>query len=183
MAAALHDVDDHKVFEKSVHYQNCRYILTQVDYEPARIEKVVEMISLVSFTVNGVTPIPKGPNGEDQLWKGIPRDADRLEALGCIGIARCIAYGVHNNRALYHERTPRFRDAYEIWTESSHRYFGPFESVRYSTLDYFLRGIMYRGVMSTGLPWFCKEAEKRLQPITEVLLVFGRTGILTSKDL
>ena len=71
MAAALHHVDDHKVFEKSVHYQNCRYILAQVDYEHARIEKVVEMISLVSFTVNGVTPIPKGPDGEDQLWKGI----------------------------------------------------------------------------------------------------------------
>ena len=45
------------------------------------------------------------------LW---PRWADRLEAVGEIGIARCFYYSIHNGDALYNESTPQCMTVDEI---------------------------------------------------------------------
>jgi HD superfamily phosphodiesterase len=80
LAALLHDIDDRK-FTVSADYSGARMILSAIGYKDT--ESVIDMIKLVSCSDNGNTinrTIPR--------WKYIPRDADRLEALGTIGIRR-----------------------------------------------------------------------------------------------
>lgn len=56
------------------------------------IDRVIEIVSQVSFS--------KG-NKPSSIEAEIVQDADRLDAIGAIGIARCFAYGGSKNRILY----------------------------------------------------------------------------------
>jgi uncharacterized protein len=84
LAALLHDVDDRKLF-KSVNYANARTLMEGCRFSQEQQELVVEMISYVSSSKNGNScPVP-----DSERWKLIPRDADRIEAVGKVGIIRC----------------------------------------------------------------------------------------------
>ena len=93
LAALLHDVDDHKLSPDThenldrasdfLHRQN-------VSWEKA--EQILHIISQVSFSA-GQTP--------DTLEGACVQDADRLDALGAIGIARTFAYGGRKGRRLH----------------------------------------------------------------------------------
>jgi uncharacterized protein len=61
---------------------------------------VCSIIAGLSFKGAGVaTPMPT-------LEGQVVQDADRLDALGAIGIARAFAYGGHKGRALYDPEIP-----------------------------------------------------------------------------
>ena len=93
MAALLHDVDDFKLFKTS-NYENARKILAQCNIEESRIEAVIEIISTVSFKGTN-TKTPSTIEGK------IVQDADRLDAIGAIGIARAFAYGGSRGNTMY----------------------------------------------------------------------------------
>jgi uncharacterized protein len=88
LAALLHDADDKKFFPSNKNYENLRYILEGENDN--LINLVVTMVDLVSSSKNG-DRIPDFI--KDKLWMLIPRYADRLEAIGMIGIERCYKYG------------------------------------------------------------------------------------------
>ena len=91
-AALLHDVDDHKLF-KTENNANARAFLSTYELPDETIERICETINVVSFSKNkGRTP--ETPEGK------IVQDADRLDALGAIGIARTFAYGGKAGRSL-----------------------------------------------------------------------------------
>ena len=91
-AALLHDVDDHKLF-KTENNANARAFLSAYELPDEMIERICETINAVSFSKNkGRTP--ETPEGK------IVQDADRLDALGAIGIARTFAYGGKTGRSL-----------------------------------------------------------------------------------
>lgn len=91
-AALLHDVDDHKLF-KTENNANARAFLSTYELPDEMIERICETINAVSFSKNkGRTP--ETPEGK------IVQDADRLDALGAIGIARTFAYGGKTGRSL-----------------------------------------------------------------------------------
>ena len=93
VASLLHDVDDVKLF-KSVNYENARKILTNLNYDEEFIEKVINIIKDVSFKgKDSVIP--------DTIEGKIVQDADRLDAIGAIGIARTFAFGGNHNRVIY----------------------------------------------------------------------------------
>lgn len=85
LGALLHDADDRKLFHTE-NYANARRILQQYGAPEALTNKVIEAISTVSFRGTD-TATPKTIEGK------ILQDADRLDALGAIGIARTFAYG------------------------------------------------------------------------------------------
>lgn len=98
MSALLHDVDDRKLFQ-TVNFANTRKILQDCMVLPAEIERVIEVIKSVSFKgIDSVIP---------QMIEGkIVQDADRLDAMGAIGIARAFAYGGSYGRKLYDPEIP-----------------------------------------------------------------------------
>ena len=83
LAALLHDVDDHKLFN-TVDNANARKFLVAEGIASETIEEICDVINAVSFT-HGQTP---------SIIEGkIVQDADRLDAIGAIGIARAFAFG------------------------------------------------------------------------------------------
>ena len=103
LAALLHDVDDHKLFNTE-NNENARSFLkmymaaddkdNDAEYITAeKIEKICTAINSVSFSKNkGLRP--------DSIEGCIVQDADRLDALGAIGIARTFAYGGKHGRSI-----------------------------------------------------------------------------------
>lgn len=97
LGALLHDIADWKFHAGDDHIgpRTARTLLEQAGAAPALIDSVVEIVASVSFKGAGVaTPMPS-------LAGACVQDADRLDALGAIGIARCFAYGGHAGRPLY----------------------------------------------------------------------------------
>lgn len=117
LAAILHDVDDFK-FSGDEHAaaRYARRTLAELGYDAERAEHVASIVDTLSF---------KGANVDDAMASVEGRcvqDADRLDALGAIGIARCFAYGGHKGRPIYEpgERTQHHGsiDAYRMSTSS-----------------------------------------------------------------
>lgn len=93
LAAWLHDLGDHKLhngIDKSEELISA--FLKSLFVEQSIINRVVKIVSQVSFS--------KG-NKPSSIEAEIVQDADRLDAIGAIGIARCFAYGGSKNRILY----------------------------------------------------------------------------------
>jgi len=97
LAALLHDIADWKFHagDEEAGPRAARAWLEQCGVEPAVITRVGDIIRRVSFQGAGV------PDQLDTLEGQLVQDADRLDALGAIGIARAFAYGGYRGRALY----------------------------------------------------------------------------------
>jgi uncharacterized protein len=92
LAALLHDADDHKLFSTG-NNANARRFLAGRSVPADRIDRICEVINAVSFSKNG-NKRPDTPEGR------IVQDADRLDAIGAVGIARTFAFGGSRGRAL-----------------------------------------------------------------------------------
>lgn len=96
LAALLHDMDDHKMDGADVvNFPNARQTLLKVNVGESIAEKVIAIIKEVSFKGAKVNTTPSS------LEACVVQDADRLDAIGAIGIARAFAYGGSKNRFLY----------------------------------------------------------------------------------
>ena len=92
LASLLHDVDDHKLFNTKDN-SNARSFLKRNNIDKSRADIICQAINEVSFSKNkGKTP--------STIEAKIVQDADRLDALGAIGIARTFAYGGKHGRSL-----------------------------------------------------------------------------------
>ena len=92
LAALLHDVDDHKLFD-TANNMNARTFLKDRQVVDPIIERICEVINGVSFSKN------RGSRRSTPEGK-VVQDADRLDAMGAIGIARTFAYGGKVGRPL-----------------------------------------------------------------------------------
>lgn len=93
LAALLHDADDRKLFSTEG-FANARRFMDSEGIPPDIQDSVCSMISQISFKGDG-TRVP------DTLEGRIVQDADRLDAIGAIGIARTFAYGGSRGRAMH----------------------------------------------------------------------------------
>lgn len=101
MAALLHDADDHKLFH-TIDNENARIFLHDNQVPEDEINEICSVINSVSFSSNK----DKTP---DTLEGMIVQDADRLDAIGAVGIARTFAYGGEHGRPLW-ESVQHFYD-------------------------------------------------------------------------
>ncbi len=92
MAALLHDADDHKLFHTE-NNANARLFLQENRVPARQIERICEAVNSVSFSQNR-EKVPETLEGK------IVQDADRLDAIGAVGIARTFAYGGEHGRSL-----------------------------------------------------------------------------------
>ena len=96
LAALLHDVDDWKFTDTNeTNTSNIEKFLRSVDADDDTIERVCAIIKKISFKGGVVDSTQKTIEGK------IVQDADRLDAIGAIGIARTFAYGGSKNRMMY----------------------------------------------------------------------------------
>ena len=94
LAALLHDVDDHKISPETS--ENCLRavaFLEKEGLEHSEIERIIRIIQQISFSRNTLPP--------DTPEAQCVQDADRLDALGAIGIGRTFAFGGSRGRSMY----------------------------------------------------------------------------------
>lgn len=102
LAALLHDIADSKFHDgdETIGPRLARQWLESQDIDPKVTDHVVAIIENISF---------KGGNTERNHHSpelDVVQDADRLDALGAIGIARTFHYGGFKNRELYNPGIP-----------------------------------------------------------------------------
>ena len=90
LAALLHDADDYKLFTTE-NNANARKFLKEHGVPEETADRICEAVNSVSFSKN------KGKRPGTAEGR-VVQDADRLDALGAVGIARTFAFGGSHGR-------------------------------------------------------------------------------------
>lgn len=99
LAALLHDIADAKFYngDESIGPKKASNFLHSLDVNNGIIAHVINIIKNMSFK----NEFSADESPINSIEFQIVQDADRLDAIGAIGIARCFNYGGFKNRALY----------------------------------------------------------------------------------
>ena len=115
LAALLHDISDHKfnggklneggkVAYELLIENNCDEVIAQ------KVKKIIDKVSFTGAKVNDEV---------ESLEGQIVQDADRLDAIGAIGIARAFAFGGNRNIPIYEPSSlPTLHDTFDSYANS-----------------------------------------------------------------
>ncbi len=110
VTALLHDVADWKFAENDERFNLLKNFLDQSGLSKEKITAILDIIENITF--KGAKVVAKALSLEGQ----IVQDADRLDALGAIGIARTFSYGGFKNRTIYDPHIePMLHDSFESY--------------------------------------------------------------------
>ena len=156
LAALLHDLDDWK-FNASGDETPLRAKawLDSLSIDPSITDAVCRIIMHISYKGAGVE------NKMDSLEGFIVQDADRLDAIGAIGIARAFAYGGYKNRPLYDPASP----------PQLHATFEEYKNSKSATINHFYEKLLLlKDMMNT--PAAKRIAEQRHEVMVQFLRQF-----------
>jgi len=128
LAALLHDIADWK-FNKGrfdIGPKIARAWLEKLKVDEAAIAHVCEIVKNISFKGAGVKNLINTKEGM------VVQDADRLDAMGAIGIARAFAYGGHAGRTMY---DPEIKSV-------KHRSFAAYKNAKSGTINHFYEKLL-----------------------------------------
>lgn len=118
LGVLLHDIADWKFHngDEEAGPKAAREWLSSIKVDESVIQHVEEIIRTVSFKGAGMASSMKTLEGK------IIHDADKLDAIGAIGIARTFAYGGANNREIYDpNQKPELHQSFAAYkTNGSH---------------------------------------------------------------
>lgn len=102
LGALLHDIADSKFHDgdEEIGPHTARKFLRSIAVEEEIIVHVQNIITNISFKGGKHPQFFKSPELD------VIQDADRLDAMGAIGIARTFSYGGHKNRGIYDPDSP-----------------------------------------------------------------------------
>lgn len=188
LAGLLHDADDRKFFSKKNinKYFNAENVLRENRCSEQVIKLVIQMIDLVSAS-NNRDNIPKYASGKN-IWKLIPRWADRLESIGLIGIKRSFEYTVGKRIPLCTPKTlvpdvnskKNFRKVIFDKFATSERYGsysgGSFNGNSESMIDFYYDRLIRAGEYLTTLEIevFRHKAQDRMNIIYKFIRYFAK---------
>lgn len=99
-AALLHDCADHKLFaDTEKQCEKIASLLASLGYTDEEITGVLYIIRNISFNKGENKPL-----GTHEAM--VVRDADRLDAIGAVGIVRTIEYGAAHGRQFFNASNP-----------------------------------------------------------------------------
>lgn len=116
LAALLHDIGDHKFHngDETVGPRMAADWLNKLEVKADVVQQVTTIIKELSFKGAGTSSAMSTMEG------CIVQDADRLDAIGAIGIARSFAFGGHKNREIYNpEISPELHSTFEAYKNST----------------------------------------------------------------
>jgi uncharacterized protein len=117
LGALLHDIADAKFNkgDETVGSKLAKQFLSSLNVNQKIIQHVVDIIENISFK----TSLDKKKKKFSSLELQVIQDADRLDAIGAIGIARAFNYGGFKNRELYNpEIAPNLNMTKAIYKKS-----------------------------------------------------------------
>lgn len=193
-AAYLHDVDDPKVWPFIQDYvikELQLHLLSEVKYPVANAlldkyfqlkaeqkDLIFEIISLTSTRHNHNSTVPKG-----EEWKLLVRDADRIQALGHVGIARCYAYTLSVGKPLFTLQTPRCKTLEELEMVATMDRFKAYNGTSASFIDHFYDKLLHIGEVRSGSKYMEGSLAQCKEVMVHFILDFGATNTLNVEYL
>ena len=116
LSALLHDIADWKFHDgdDTKGPKMAEQFLAKNQVDRKVIDPVIDIIATISFKGAGVATPMKTLEGE------VVQDADRLDAIGAMGIARTFAYGGNKNRLMYHpDEKPVMHQSFEDYKKNT----------------------------------------------------------------
>jgi uncharacterized protein len=184
VAAYLHDVDDRKYFsgeEHSVGKRNAKEICGRAGVPEASVARILAMIGWVGCSENGNT-VPEEVESAGAYHWLIPRWADRLEAVGAIGVVRCYQYNQESGKPLSSGSSPRATTPEEVFRLATPDRFEAYMTSGGQSDD--MISHYYDKLLHVARPppeivrnsYLEEEAESSSRELVEVCVRFGRSG-------
>ncbi len=128
LAALLHDIADYKLYkgDEEIGPKTAARWLKSLKVDDKTIGHVCQIMKDASFKGAKVKTQMKTPEGK------IVQDADRLDALGAIGIARTFAFGGHMDREIYNPNVKPYM----------HKSFEEYKSGKSHTINHFYEKLL-----------------------------------------
>lgn len=107
LGVLLHDIADPKFYDGNTEIgpERTKAFLQKLDVSDSIIKQVVDIVRFSSFSAS-----KSGLPQSDFIEFQIVQDADRLDAMGAIGIARTFNYGGYKNNPLYLPELQEFQE-------------------------------------------------------------------------
>lgn len=182
VAALLHDVDDRKYFpENGESKRNARALCDQAGLARESTERIIAMIGWVGCSENG-NSVPAAVASSQAYHLLIPRWADRLEAVGAIGVVRCYQYNRESGSPLSTPASPRPTSEDEVFRHATPDRFEKYISSGGQSTD--MISHYYDKLLHIARPpaaivqnaYLEKSAEESSKELVEVCVRFGKTG-------